>query len=292
MFIQNKRTLVNTLLLSVLLLLTYSATQAQTYHQRVFNEKMNTIKPLSMASGVLDFGKSFLGDAYPKAKKSTVRTADGSRAYLSTSNEVLQVDLTQFNCVTFVENMIALTQTSLSSAPNFDYFKDNLKNIRYRNGIVDYATRLHYFSDWLYENEKRGILRNVTQEIGGIPFNKNVNYLSSKSSVLNKNKDNYATFVSMKNVERSISSRAKYYIPKWKVGEMESQIKNGDIIAITNRVEGMDMAHVGFAIWRGGELYLLHASSQYHRVVISNKPLKEYLARNKDHTGIMVGRLL
>lgn len=291
MFIQNNLTLLKAVFLCVVVSLSPLVAKAQSYQQRIFLEKTTNIKPLSMASGVLDFGKSFLGEAYPQAKKATIRNSDGSRQYLSTLNEELQIDLTQFNCVTFVENMIALTQTSLSSGSNFEIFKDNLRNIRYRNGIVDYAHRLHYFSDWLYENEKRGILKNITQNIGGVPFNKPVNYLSSKSSVLNKNKNNYATFVSMKNVERTITSRAKYYIPKWKVGELESQIKNGDIIAITNSVEGMDMAHVGFAIWRNGELYLLHASSQYHKVVISKKPLKNYLAGNRAHTGIMVGRL-
>ena len=261
------------------------------YQERIFNKKMESIQSTTMATGVLEFGKTFLGDAYPQQKKATIKQSDGTRKYLSTSNEELEVNLTQFNCVTFVENMIALMQAKLSTEPKFDAFKENLANIRYRNGVIDYASRLHYFSDWLYENEKRGILKNITQEIGGQPFKKEVNYLSTKSSLLNKSKENYATFASMKKVEKDITSRPKYFIPKDRVSEVESQIKNGDIIAITNRQEGMDMAHVGFAIWRSGQLYLMHASSQYHKVVISSKPLKDYLAGNKLQTGIMVGRL-
>ena len=269
----------------------YSADNNISGHQRIFIKKMAEIHPSSMSEGVLQFGKTFLGQAYPRPKRAAVRQSNGTRQYLSTSNEELEVNLTQFNCVTFVENMIALSQTRLSGAPNFEYFKQNLAYIRYRNGDINYASRLHYFSDWFYENEKRGILKNITQELGGQPFNKNVSYLSSSKNVLTKNKSNYATFASMKKVERVISSRPKYFIPKHKISDIESSIKNGDIIGITNRLEGMDMAHTGFAIWRNGELYLMHASSQFHKVIISSKPLKEYLAKNKLHTGIMVGRL-
>ncbi len=298
MFKKFKITQIKAIPLSIVFILFFITAHAQysvhnniSGHQRIFIQKMNEVQPTVMADGVLKFGKTFLGDAYPKAKKAAVRQSDGTRQYLSTSNEELDVNLTQFNCVTFVENMIALTQTRLSSNPNFEYFKQNLANIRYRNGVIDYASRLHYFSDWLYENEKRGILTNITQEIGGQPFNKNVSYLSSSKNVLTKNKSNYTTFVSMKKVEKEISSRPKYFIPKDRIPEVESKIKNGDIIGITNRLEGMDMAHTGFAIWRNGQLYLMHASSQYHRVVISSKPLKDYLAGNKLQTGIMVGRL-
>ena len=269
----------------------YAADNKISGPQRIFIQKMADIHPSSMAGGVLQYGKTFLGQAYPRPKRAAVKQSNGTRQYLSTSNEELEVNLTQFNCVTFVENMIALTQTRLSGVPNFEYFKQNLANIRYRNGDINYASRLHYFSDWFYENEKRGILKNITQEIGGQPFNKNVSYLSSSKNVLTKNKSNYATFASMKKVERAISSRPKYYITKGNIADIESQIKNGDIIGITNRLEGMDMAHTGFAIWRNGELYLMHASSQFHKVVISSKPLKEYLSKNKLHTGIMVGRL-
>ncbi len=298
MIIKSKLALIKSFSFSFIFFLSFTNTFAQysverysDYHLSIFIKKMNEIHPSSMAEGVLQFGKTFLGQAYPKHKRAAVRQSDGTRQYLSTSNEALEVNLTQFNCVTFVENMIALTQTRLSGTPNFEYFKQNLSNIRYRGGDIDYASRLHYFSDWLYENEKRGVLKNITQQIGGQPFNKNVSYLSSSKNVLTKNKSNYATFASMKKVERAISSRPKYYIPKANIADIESQIKNGDIIGITNRLEGMDMAHTGFAIWRNGELYLMHASSQFHKVIISSKPLKEYLAKNKLHTGIMVGRL-
>ena len=92
-------------------------------------------------------------------------------------------------------------------------------------------------------------------------------------------------------VENDITNREKYYIPKGKVADMESNIKTGDIIGITNRLEGMDMAHVGIAVWQNGRLYMMHASSQFRQVLITDVPLVDYLARNKGQTGIMVGRL-
>ena len=100
------------------------------------------------------------------------------------------------------------------------------------------------------------------------------------------------TFAAVQKVENDITNREKSYIPKEKVAEMESQLKDGDIIGITNRLEGMDMAHVGIVKWVKGQPHLLHASSQYHKVMITEGSLSEYLLRNKGQTGIMVGRLV
>ena len=162
---------------------------------------------------------------------------------------------------------------------------------RYRNGEVDYAARLHYFSDWLFENQKRGILTDITKEIGGEIYPKGVFYMSLKKDTLYGNMADPTTFAEMKTVEENITKREKFYIPKERVVDIESKIKNGDIIAITNRLEGMDMAHTGFAIWQNGRLHLLHASSKIKQVVITEVPLADYLMRNKGQTGIMVGRL-
>ena len=264
----------------------------QPTHQEIFNEKMTLPRPLSMTTGVVAFGKTFRGNPYPKSKIDTTKRTDGSVKLQPISAEVLVVNLRIFDCVTFVESMIALTQTSRSKTPNFDIFKQKIAQIRYRNGEIDYAARLHYFSDWLFENEKRGVLKNITQSIDGEIFDKSVFYMSYKKDTLYGNMADPTTFARMKKVEENITNRVKYFIPKDKVADIESKIKDGDIIGITNRLEGMDMAHTGIALWQNGRLYMLHASSQFRQVLISDVPLVDYLARNKSQTGIMVGRLI
>lgn len=260
-------------------------------HQDIFNEKMALPKPLSMAEGVVAFGLTFKGNAYPKSRIDTTKRADGTVKLQPISKEVLVVNLKIFDCVTFVESMIALAETRRSKTPNFDVFKQKIAHIRYRNGEIDYAARLHYFSDWIHENEKRGILKNITAEIGGEICDKPVFYMSLKKDTLYGNMADPTTFNRMKKVEDDITKRTKYFIPKNKVAEIESKIKNGDIIAITNRLEGMDMAHTGIAFWQNDRLYMLHSSSQFRQVLITDVPLVDYLARNKGQTGIMVARL-
>jgi hypothetical protein len=261
-------------------------------HLDIFNHKMRQQIPSTTANGVIYFGKTFLGSAYPKPQTDTTRPVIAGTVQLQPiEDEVLVVNLKKFDCVTFVENMIALTQTRRSIPPNFNVFKKNLTNIRYRNGVIDYASRFHYFSDWLFENEKRGVLRNITKDIGGKIYPKAVFYMSFKKDTLYGNMADSVTFNAMKAVESAITKREKFYIPKEQISEMESKIHDGDIIAITNRLEGMDIAHTGFAIWKNGRVHMLHASSQYHKVVMTDVPLADYLKNNKGQTGIMIGRL-
>jgi Protein of unknown function (DUF1460) len=260
-------------------------------HSDIFNQKMRLPMPTTTAEGVLNFGKTFQGNAYPKANADTTNRANQGVKLQPIQKEVLVVNLKKFDCVTFVESMIALTQTRRTLQPNMDIFKKNLTHVRYRNGEVGYAARLHYFSDWLFENEKRGILKNITKDLGGEIYPKSVFYMSLKRDTLYGNMADPATFAVMKTVEETISKREKFYIPKERVADMERNIKNGDIIAITNRLEGMDMAHTGLAIWQNGRVYMLHASSKYGKVMLSEVPLADYLMGNKGQTGIMVGRL-
>jgi hypothetical protein len=214
-----------------------------------------------------------------------------NRVLIQLIESVLAINLRKFDCVTFVENMVALTQTRRTPVPNFDIFKKNLASLRYRNSVVDYASRLHYFSDWLFENQKRGLLRTITKDIGGQVFPKTVFYMSYKKDTLYGNMADSSTFVAVQAVEKEITKRQKFYIPKDKIPDVESKIRDGDIIAITNRLEGMDIAHTGFAIWQNGRVHMIHASSQFHKVVITDVPLADYLMKNKGQTGIMVGRL-
>ena len=91
--------------------------------------------------------------------------------------------------------------------------------------------------------------------------------------------------------EEAINKREYYYIPKEKVSEIENKIQNGDLIAITTNLKGLDIGHVGIAVKESdGRIHFLHAPLAGAKVQISEKPLPEYLAAIKKHTGIIVLR--
>jgi hypothetical protein len=93
-------------------------------------------------------------------------------------------------------------------------------------------------------------------------------------------------------LERRLSGRLLHHIPKAALGESEDMIENGDLIAITTSIEGLDVIHVGLAVRLRKGLHLLHAAEVEKKVVISEVTLHQYLSKKKMMTGIVVGRAI
>jgi hypothetical protein len=206
--------------------------------------------------------------------------------------ESLVIDLQRFDCFTFVENVVALAHSFASGPASFDRYREMLAFIRYRGGRTDgYASRLHYFTDWLSDNERKGIVRQVSRLMGGRPFEKKINYITAHP-------DQYPALTDrdiyrrMQSVERRMQRRRLHYIPKMMLKNMEGRIDDGDLIAFTSTTEGLDCAHVGIAVRVEGGLHLLHASSDADGVIVSGETLGSYLAAHDTFSGIMVARMV
>jgi hypothetical protein len=252
--------------------------------ERIFGELigfLNKKKSLMTSLGQLmvEIGKFFLRKPYVVG---TLETKGAER---------LVINLREFDCFTFVENVIALARYVESRQESLEGFRRLLRKIRYRNGqLQGYASRLHYFSDWIYDNQKKGIVRNVTAEIGSRSFKKAINFMTTHPDLYPLMK-NEANLRRMKSVERTISRRLLYYIPKKFVRTLEDEIHDGDIIAITTNTEGLDVQHVGFAVRVKNRIHLLHASSAERKVVFSQQTLYQYLMQGGTRSGIMVARV-
>ena len=208
-------------------------------------------------------------------------------------NEKLITNLREFDCSTFVESCIAMGLTYRKDDISFDKFKKYLQRLRYyKNGkIKGYESRINYFSDWLYTHEEDGLLQDITASMGGVEWKKNVNFMSTHWNKYPFPKDT-ELLEKIQKIEEKINGQNFTYIPKAKVKSIENQFMNGDIIGITTNIDGLDITHEGFAIrLQDKRVYLLHASSDFKRVMVTDKPLSEYMAKNKNQTGIMVARL-
>ncbi|MBO7598681.1 MAG: DUF1460 domain-containing protein [Bacteroidales bacterium] len=208
----------------------------------------------------------------------------------SNSVEQLVVNLDRFDCMTFVETVLALSIDYMSENPSYDNFVSTLQKIRYRGGIINgYPSRLHYTSDWIYDNSQKGIVADRTKSLGGVPFRPILNYMSTHPQNYNQLKNNRQAVDSMRLIEKQINLRkAMYYIPKVRVSSVAKNINSGDIIMITTSAVGLDYGHVGFAIKEGNVLKFIHASSDQKKVVITSGPLHTYLLNVKSFTGISV----
>lgn len=204
--------------------------------------------------------------------------------------EQLIVNLRELDCTTFAENCLAIARTIKSENLSFERFTKELQNIRYRNGIIDgYPSRIHYFSDWIFENDKRQLVKDVSKEIANTPYPLKVNFMSTHPESYAQLKDStLIPIIAIK--EQEISKREMYFIPEEKIAEFENQLKDGDIAGITTSIKGMDVSHVVILQWVGERIHILHASSAAQKVILSEETLEEYLKNSKSATGIMVAR--
>jgi len=255
------------------------------YEENLVKEKLSSfdesLKNESIKKIIETVGLSFLGTDY------VAGTLDDD-----VNNEKLVIKISGLDCVTFVENTLAIARTIQTGQPSLESFKDELQSIRYRNGIIDgYTSRLHYFSDWIFDNEQKGIVKDIAKKIGGVPYKKNINFMSTHSdSYKSLNTDDGESLVKIKNIEKKINKRKMYYIPKNEVDTYYDDLQTGDIIATTTEIKGLDVTHTGYIYKKNGKTYFLNASLNAKEVIISKEELKEYLNSDKKKTGIMIAR--
>jgi hypothetical protein len=206
--------------------------------------------------------------------------------------EQLVVNLREMDCTTFVEYVLALSLTIKNKEMQFANFVQNLTNIRYRDGqLQGYPSRLHYFSEWIFNNVQKGIIEIPAENLRTTQFDASVNFMSENPSYY-RQLQNPAYLDSIKAIENRVSSIQLNYIPKDKINSIENNILNGDIIAFTTSIAGLDVSHTGFAIHHNGRLHLIHASTRSNKVEISPVPLHDYLNPMNKATGILVARVI
>lgn len=236
---------------------------------------------------IVEIAKSFIGVDY------------AANTIEAPGKEHLIVNLQTFDCVTFYENSLVLARCIKKNKLTFNDYKKELQLIRYRGGIIDdYPSRLHYTSDYFFDNEKKCVLKDVTKEIGSEPYKKKINFMSTHPDFYMQLREN-PEFVKMITAqETEMNKRTLYHIPKSKVKKAASLIQDGDIIGITTTIQGLDCTHTGIAIWlasRNGQnrkLHMIHAPIPGAKVQITEAPLYEYLMKNKKDAGIIVARAL
>jgi len=246
----------------------------------IYYQKVELLKPvISENTGelIVKTALSFEGTPY------VGKTLEGN------SVESLVVNLHELDCSTFIESCLAIVLSEKSGNPTFSVFKDNLLKMRYREGKINsYESRLHYFTDWIYDNQQKGVIKDITKKLGGIPFKKEINFMSTHPVYYDQLKNDTVKVAAIRRFEKKINSRKYFYIPKEEVKNIEPRLEEGMIVAITSGVNGLDIAHVGFLVKVNSRIHLLHASSDFKKVMVSEKPLSDYLAGNKKQTGIMV----
>lgn len=212
--------------------------------------------------------------------------------------EQLVVNTRQLDCTTLVETVTALTLCAHQGKRSWNDYLSTLRTLRYRKGKLDgYPSRLHYFSDWIADKTAMSIVKEIQSP--NPPFSAvqhiNVNYMSTHPDAYQALKAHPEWVSVIRQQEETLSGTTSRYIPKSALKRntkaLRQAVHDGDIIAITCNKKGLDIAHLGFAVWKKDGLHLLNASQIHKKVVQEPMTLYQYLQKHPSHTGIRIIRI-
>jgi len=248
----------------------------------LFETKLSDLeqtKASNLGDTIITIGQSFMGTPYVEKTLEIGKT------------ETLVVNFGGLDCTTFVENVLAFSLMLQNQQKDFENFTDNLETVRYRNGNLEgYPSRLHYFTEWIRNNEKKGLVKDITRELGGVELEKPINFMGTHRNLYPFLASD-ENFEAMLKVEKELAKEKLCYLQQNHIESKEHLIKSGDILALATSIKGLDVTHTGIAIHQpDGRLHLLHASSKNGEVEISELPLADYLKNIKSNIGIIVAR--
>lgn len=212
-------------------------------------------------------------------------------------DERLVVNTRQLDCTTLVETVTALTLCAYRHLFTWRDYLNALTAMRYRHAqIDDYTSRIHYFTEWITLNTEAGIVTEIQAPDPPLSAvqHVDVSYMSTHPKSYKALREHPEFVDAIREMERQVSGGTFRYIPKQAVKNhtlLRRVINDGDIIAITCKKAGLDIAHLGFAVWKDGRLHLLNASMLHKKVVEEPLTLYQYLQKHSTHTGIRIIRI-
>jgi cell wall-associated NlpC family hydrolase len=243
------------------------------------------VRAMSIGERVAWFGQVLLGTPYK-----------GYTLEIDDHIEAPSVNLSGLDCWTFFETALAFAR--MVDEPVEQWTPETLLRCievdRYWSGECDgtYLSRIHYLEDWLHENARRGLIRDLTRSLGGIGVTNSATEMTHNWKKYRYMRNNPALRAGITELESRLRRKPLTMIPKGRVAGIEDQLQNGDIIGIVGHDGGKyGTSHVGIAIRRNGVLCFMHASAPHNfgKVIIEGR-LSDYLERYKTHAGIIVGR--
>ena len=234
-----------------------------------FEQGRAIVRGLPVNEAIARLAEFFLGSPY------VAQSLD------QTGPELLRLDLTQFDCMLFVEQLLALV-----SADSFEDFVEQTRRLRYRNGAIGYCTRQHYFHDWVSSAQGEGFIQASPdwpeQSMRHLPLNfmssHRDRYPALKSQVL-------FDCIHQREQGRRVAQR---YLPMVSLDAALPSLQSGDVFAVATRVSGLDVSHTGVLVREGSRLDAIHAAPG--RGVMRSRSFERYLRSVPDAIGAVIVR--
>lgn len=214
----------------------------------------------------------------------------------SIDSEICSVDMTGLDCVTFFETTLCLARMLKKGGKTPADLLNEVRFTRYRGGKQgDYSSRLHYTTDWFFDNQKKGVVKILSDLPGAEPFLQKVGIISSHPELYKQIEVHPELLPKIKSSEAAINSRQLNYVPIAKLPEAEPLLKTGDIVGLCTDQAGIDISHTGL-IYRDADNipHFMDASSgkSKMKVTIEAGSISQALSSSKKNTGVMFARPL
>jgi hypothetical protein len=212
----------------------------------------------------------------------------------SPQREPLILSLTRFDCVTLVESCLAVARAaSRPEPPSWESFGREVERMRYRGGARgSYASRLHYFSEWISDGARRGLVRDLGSELGGESDTRPLRFMSEHRASYRALADD-RMFREIARIEQGLDGHARRVVPTSRIDAVADRIETGDVLAFATSIRGLDVTHSAFAYRdSAGVLRVLHAPLSGGVVEVTRTTLPEYVRAIRRATGVLVARPL
>lgn len=244
---------------------------------------------LTMGGAMAEVGRTFVGTPYVPG---TLERP---------GPETLVVNFRELDCVTFVETVLATARflKEPDAGEVLDRrgdaearYEEILTRVRYRDGVLDgYPSRLHYFSDWIADGQAKGLVREITPSLtGAVLDDAPVDFMTAHPDAYRQLGASRDVLEAIGLTEHRLTRQGRWVLPEERIAAVAGDIRDGDVIAATSTVPGLDVAHTGLALWVDGALHLMHAPLVGDSVEISKEPLARRVRRISGQDGIMVAR--
>ena len=245
-------------------------------------------KDAPLGRAAVRVGEQAAGTPYEAATLEAYLKAGGN----PTSIEPLTLSLTRFDCVTLVESCLAVARAARAAdAPSWERFGHEVERMRYRGGTRGgYASRNHYFSEWISDGERRGLVRDLGAELGGIEDARPLRFMTEHRASYPALADD-GVYRAIGEMERRLDAHPRRVVPTARIAGVADRIQSGDVLAFATAIPGLDVSHSAMAYRdKGGVLRVLHAPLSGGVVEVTKTTLPEYVARIRRATGILVAR--
>jgi Protein of unknown function (DUF1460) len=243
-----------------------------------------------LGRGATRVGELAAGSPYEASTLEAYLRSGGSPSGL----EPLTLSLTRFDCVTLVEACLAVARVSADEgAPTWERFGREVERMRYRGGERrGYSSRLHYFSEWIADGERRGLLQDLGTELAGVEDGRPLRFMTEHRGSYPALAED-GVFGEIRAMERRQDGRPRRVVPTARIAEVSERIETGDVLAFATAIPGLDVTHAAFAYRDAdGILRVLHAPLSGGVVEVTRATLPEYVAAIRRSTGILVARPL